>query len=258
MTDQFNPAAQESEQNASWEDTHAATSETVTETTDKDFSDSNTPYGEKPWKNAKNAEDARRRRESERLKKTVQEAREAAIIEALGGVNPYTGEDIKDTRDVDEFLLMKNIESQGGDPVMEYARYQKEEQKKADRAAMQEQETKTWYENDRQRFVEEYPEVDLGALIEDEDFGSFSEGKVGVKPLAEIYGDYLRFTAKFEESAKNRAARMYANGRASPGSLASSDAGEGAFLTPEQVRAMTPAQVHDNYERIRASMKKWK
>lgn len=259
MEDQLNTTAQESERNASRGDIFADASQTVTETTDKGFSDSEAPQEGKPWKNSKNAEDARRRREREadQLQRTLQKTREAAIIEALGGINPYTGEDIKDKRDIDEYLLMKNIESRGGDPVMEYAKYQKEEQKKADDRVARETQQKEWYDNDCRNFLSKYPDVDLDALIEDEDFGSFSEGKVGVKPLADIYGDYLRFTERFEEKAKSRAARLYANGRASPGALSSSEMGAEVFFTPEQVRAMTPEQVSKNYDTIRASMKHW-
>ena len=55
-----------------------------------------------------------------------------------------------------------------------------------------------------------------------------------------------------------KAAQMYANHRASPGALSSSDTDAVGYYTPEQVRAMSPEEVHENYERIRASMKKWK
>jgi hypothetical protein len=50
--------------------------------------------------------------------------------------------------------------------------------------------------------------------------------------------------------------KITANGASSPGSLA--NGGNEVFFTPEQVRAMTPAQVKANFDAIEKSMKHWK
>lgn len=51
---------------------------------------------------------------------------------------------------------------------------------------------------------------------------------------------------------------MLANQKASPGALASSGTNDSGFYTPEQVKKMSQKEVSDNYEKIRASMSKWK
>lgn len=58
---------------------------------------------EKPLTKEQNSENARRRREAERQKE-IQTAREQAIIETLGGKNPFTGEEMKDSADVPRIL----------------------------------------------------------------------------------------------------------------------------------------------------------
>jgi hypothetical protein len=50
--------------------------------------------------------------------------------------------------------------------------------------------------------------------------------------------------------------KIAANGASSPGSLA--NGGNEILFTPEQVRAMTPAQVKANFDAIEKSMKHWK
>ena len=65
-----------------------------------------------------------------KIKKAEETAREKAIIEVLNGKNPYTNEEIKDHADVEEYLLMKEIEKNGGDPLSDFSKYQKEKDKK--------------------------------------------------------------------------------------------------------------------------------
>lgn len=212
--------------------------------------------GKKPQSKDTNAEFARKRREAERQRELT-ETRNNAIIEALGGKNPYTDGDMKDADDVEEFLAMRAIEKKGGDPVTDYSKHMKEQSREKRERERTEAEQRKWYADDRAAFAAKYPDADLSALIEDESFRIFAEGKVGERPLAEIYENYLAMTGALEQRANRKAAQAVANGKASPGALSGAGRVESDFFTRDQVKAMTPAQIDANYDKIRASMAKW-
>lgn len=205
----------------------------------------------------KNREHARRRREAEKAN-LIRETREKAILEALDGRNPYTGEDMRDSADVEEYLAMKEIEKSGGDPISDYSKYRKQKERDARRAEEERLRTEAWYRDDRAAFVAKYPSVDLEALIADDGFRRYAKGKVGEVPLAEIYEDFTDLVGKYEERAKEMAAQRLANRNASPGALGTSQGVQSDILTADQVRKMSPAEVRANYEKIRNSMKHWK
>ncbi len=212
--------------------------------------------GKQPQGREQNAENARRRREAERLR-DLEQARNKAIIEALDGKNPYTDGEMKDADDVAEFLAMREIEKRGGDPVADYAKHIKERAREKRESEKKEQERRQWYDDDRTAFAAKYPDVKLSELIENKSFRIFAEGKVGERPLAEIYESYLAMTGDVEAAAKRTAAQSAANAAASPGSLAGGGAVESGFFTLEQVKKMSPAQIDANYDKIMASRKKW-
>lgn len=214
--------------------------------------------GKKPQSKDTNAEFARKRREAERQRELA-DTRNKAIIDALGGKNPYTGGDMKDAEDVAEFLTMQAIEKKGGDPVADYSGHVKAQQRAEREKERTEAEQREWYDKDRADFAAKYPDVDLNALIADEAFADYSGGKVGEKPLAEIYEGYLKMTARIEDAANRKAAQAVANAKASPGALASPAAVESDFISAEQVRAKRndPKWIKANYEKIRKSMPKW-
>ncbi len=232
------------------------------------FSDSESPAsGEKQPQSAKtNAEYAQRRRETEqkrarREQETIERerrtAREAAILEVLDHINPYTGEEMTDARDVEEYLTMKEIDKQGGDPLGDFSRFQKKRQREQERTEEEDRKRDEWYREDRERFLAAYPDVDLEALVGDEEFRLFAEGKTGERPLAEIYEGYLSLIRGRDRQARHMAAHMLANKKASPGALSHPNAGEQDFFSAEDVRRMSAAEVHKNYDTIMRSMKQW-
>lgn len=239
--------------------------ETVNESSFTDSSEKGTREGEPSAKEDKreaqsreqNAENARRRRDAERQKE-LRKLREKTIIEALGGKNPYTGEEMKDSLDVEEFETMREIEKNGGDPVNDYPKFRKQKAREAIAEREERGKTEEWYAKDREAFETEYPDVNLSELIRDEAFSDYADGKVGRKPLSEIYRGFLKFTGKYEGRAKDMAAQYIANQKASPGTLRDTQAPDSDFFTEEQVRKMSPSEVSKNYEKIRKSMKKWK
>lgn len=208
-----------------------------------------------------NSENARRRREAERqaeLKRVEDETREKAIIEVLNGKNPYTNEAMKDRADVEEYLLMKEIEKNGGDPISDFSKYQKErEREKAEKTEREAQEQE-WYKKDFYDFLTKHPEVNIQSLVSDEQFQKFALGRIGKQSIAAIYDDFISFVGEYENKAKQMAKQTFANKKASPGSLSSTNPSDSGFYTREQVQSMTQEEVHRNYDKIRASMSKWK
>lgn len=208
-----------------------------------------------------NSENARRRREAERQKE-LKELRERTIIETLGGKNPYTGGEVKDSADVEEYLTMKEIEKNGGDPVADFAKFHKENARRAKEQAESDAQTAEWYRKDGEDFAKKYPDVNLLELASDADFADYADGKVGKKPLAQIYEGYLKITGKGKKddgtsgNVRAAAAQMIANKKASPGSLSSSGV-EAPFFTREEVSKMSVPECERNYEKILKSMKHW-
>lgn len=248
-------------------DEHADIDKDTENDNDVEFGDSESgEQGEpkeepKPQTKEKNSENARRRREAERqaeLKRVETETREKAIIEVLNGKNPYTNEPMKDHADVEEYLLMKEIEKNGGDPVSDFSKYQKEKERKKTEEAEKETREKEWYEKDFKDFSTKHPEVNLQSLVSDVMFQKFADGKIGKQPLSDIYDSFIELVSGYEKKAKQTVKQALANKKASPGSLSSTNPNDSGFYTKEQVRAMTKEEVHKNYDKIRASMRKWK
>ena len=204
-----------------------------------------------------NAKFAEKRREAERARE-IEDARKKAIIEALDGKNPYTGRPMQDGDDVAEFLAMREIEKKGGDPVTDFSEHQKAKAREERRVQEEREQEEAWFKNDRAAFSEKYPDVSLDELIADEDFADYADGKVGKKPLAEIYEGFLRQSARFEERARTRAAQAVANREASPGALGTAGSSDTGFYTKEQVLAMSQEEVSKNLKKINESMKHWK
>ena len=206
--------------------------------------------------NAKYARERRKAEEAKRLKEAQETTRIQTIIDVTGGKNPYTGEAINDAHDVDEYLLMKRIEKEGGDPVADYAKAKVKADREAAQKAQAEREAAEKRSKDITEFREKYPDVNIEQLVNDDAFSDYAEGKVGTKPLADIYAGYLKLTGKANAEGKKEVARQFANAKASPGSTNSTNPQEG-FFTNEQVKKMTPEEVKKNYDVILKSMSKW-
>lgn len=273
MPEEMNTAAAQTSEQVSQAGTDAATGHNDGENVnDAAFSDNANAAGDKPAEGGagapatdkkaqsreQNAENARRRREAERQRE-LDEVRNKAVIDALGGKNPYTGGEMKDAEDVREFQQMQEIEKAGGDPVADYSKHQKQRERAERERAQKEEQKRTWYQNDRADFVAKYPNVDIGTLIENKSFRDFAEGKVGERPLSEIYESYLAMTGEIEAAAKRTAAQSVANAAASPGSLSGGGQVESDYITKEQVKAhQGDAKWMDaHYDAIRKSMGKW-
>lgn len=179
-----------------------------------------------------NSYQAQKRREREaREERIKQDAYTKGMIEALGGENPYTGEKIEDASDVEEYLMMRNLEKQGKDPVVDYHKAVKEKSKKAATDAKEEADRR----QEIAEFAEKYPEVQMQELLSNERFVKFAGKRVGKESLSDIYADYLSFTSEYDTEAQRKAEQKYreksARKKASPGSLTGN--GDSAKLSYE-------------------------
>lgn len=262
VTPQSEPEAQESE--TSFENAaNQQTSDDGNASSDEGSAQEETVAEEKPTKNEVNARYAEARRAKEReaeIERTRLQARLEAVIDATGGINPYTKEKITDEKDVQEFLTMRQIDANGGDPLQDYAKTIKQQMRDAENAAKKESDQRQWYAKDSEDFAAAYPDVNLEHLIKDAGFAKYADGKVGRVPLAQIYRDYQDLVGTIKTEAERKAARTVAqhaaNKQATPGSLSGSGEGQAAF-TREQVKKMTPEEVHKNYDKIMESQKYW-
>lgn len=173
---------------------------------------------------------ARIKAEKEAEKKIEQARKEAyekgleqgKIQSYIGKQNPYTGETIKDDFDVQEYLEMYELDTNGKDPISGYRELQKQkarEEAEKKLKADEENKQKLWYENDTKDFLDKYSQEKLQELTKDEDFNMFANGKVGKIPLAQIYEDYQKFISKYEKKSVDTAKQLLANNSATPGAI---------------------------------------
>lgn len=172
-----------------------------------------------------------RRKAQEDAKKQIEQARKEAYEQGLnqgkvqsyiGRNNPYTGQAIKDEYDVQEYLDMYELDSNGKDPISGYRELQKDKaRKEAEEKVKAEEQSKQekWYQDDTKDFVEKYSAEKLQELGKDEDFNLFANGKIGKVPLAQIYEDYQKLINKYEKKSVETAKQIVANNSTTPGAI---------------------------------------
>lgn len=203
-----------------------------------------------------NAEYARKRREQERQAE-LSKARIDAIIDTLDGKNPYTGEEIVDEDDVQEYLEMKEMAKQGLDPLQDYAKYKKQKKKESKVNEQTQKKREEWLNNNLSDFMKKYPDKSINELLGNQAFSKFIKGRMYDTPMTELYEDFIEIVGSSEDKSKQMAKQIVANKNASVGSLADTGKAEQEYYTKEQVKKMTPAEVRKNYEQIIKSQKKW-
>lgn len=240
------------------------------EVNDELFTDGDDADTSKTQSKEENAKFAKERREREKAlkaqkdkdaenqrKRELEEVRFNAIKETLGGVNPYTKTKIEDRYDMDEYLMMKEMESKGLDPLQDYASYLKQKQRNENvenEKKAKEKSKEEWIKNDRNDFFEKYPDVDFSVLAKDEMFKMFANGKIGNIPMASIYSDYLTIKSSIEKEAKKVASRMMANKESSPGALSEQSVPREKY-TLEKVRKMSQKDILNDYDQIMKDLK---
>lgn len=213
-----------------------------------------------------NARFARERREKEsqaKIDKAREETRIQTIIDIVGE-NPYTHEPLKDEFDVKVYEEMKAYEKNGGDPVSDQAKIikgivRKNEQLKQEsiekEKAKQESDNKA--KSDIDDFKLAYPQVDVKELLLNEKFKDYADGKLGNKPLKDIYSSFLKYNPIVNKE-EEKLAKETAKNNASVGSLKGEPSAPTGLLTQAQVSNMSRKQIQDNLDLVMRSMASWK
>ena len=131
---------------------------------------------------------------------------------------------MEDEFDIDTFRKMQEIEKRGGDPVEDYAKYDKifrrEEHEKQLESQRKEIEMQERIENDKKTFKERYPDVDMQELLNDKQFKAFGKRAIDHgDSICDVYADYLEFNSGIQQNVHKEAERKVARQIASPGSL---------------------------------------
>lgn len=160
---------------------------------------------------------ARRKAEAE-FKKKEEEAYRRGKFEAFKGkINPYTNTEITDENDFEVYEEMCEIANKGMDPVEDYIQYTTDKRREEKKAKEEKEKINEEVKKDIEDFQEKYPDVDLNALLEDEDFKDYIDGRR--KPLIDLYEKYKKLENKFRNGGIDIAKKTIANTNATPGSL---------------------------------------
>ena len=227
--------------------------------------DTDSPSSKKPLSKEENAANAARRRQ-EALESKVKEEHVKTVIDVLGGVNPYTKKEMTDAHDVDVYERMRRIEKAGGDPVADYASTLAEEKRQAEKAVKEDKNTdfNAWAKKDGQEFAKANPDVDINELFKDENFNLIAEPLLQRRvPMSEIYKIFQKTQSninsvkqKAKQKLKDEIAGGIANNNASTGSLKSNGDTSDGLYTMEQLKALTPAQIEANLDKVERSYEK--
>lgn len=197
-----------------------------------------------------NADYARERRKAEQ-EAAIKKARNDAIIDALNGENPFTHEKMEDSADVQEYLTMKEIEKNGGDPIADYSKHLKAKAKEKEKASKEKSSQEEWIQNDRDNFVSKHPDVELKQLLEDNLFRQFAIGRVGKMSMDKIYNDYNQtILTEIDKRATERAAQLLANNAATPGKLENQSASP-----PKSIQKMSKEEFEKMVDKVKRGEK---
>lgn len=162
---------------------------------------------ERESKKEQNRINAQRRKE-EKAKREAELEKQGynkALKEAVNGINPYTNKPITDDADMEIYLEMRELEKQGKDPVADYADFVAEKSRKAKQELETKKQQEDYATRDIDAFSKEYPDIDVSKLLNDEHFSAFADGKLGSKPLTEIYKNFVKFESFYEKKAEDDA-----------------------------------------------------
>ena len=93
-------------------------------------------------------------------------------------------------------------------------------------------------------------------LLSNESLRLFAEGKES-KQLSVVYATYSKFANIIANDAILQEKARISNASGASASLSSSQNTNNAYFTKEQVKAMSPEEIKQNYDLIRQSQKSW-
>lgn len=171
-----------------------------------------------------NAAYARARREKEQKAAIDKASADAVKAERVKNIvefvktNPYTQKPIKSAEDVDQYLLMKRISDDGGEPLQDYADYIDRKNAESTAAKQKEAETEARMHSDISDFKKAHPEIKLEDVLQDDIFVQMFGNSIGTVPLNTLYGKYNSFLDGVREKEKNRLAEEVAKKQSGTGS----------------------------------------
>ena len=200
-------------------------------------------------------------RAAQEKEEAVRKAKEEAFIEALGGVNPFTGEEIKNEDDLEEVRVMQKIKKRGGDPIADFAKYSKifkQEEREANlQKAAQEEQRRKDTQKEIADFHKDYPDTDLQVLLNDPTFRENTKDIIGKVPLSVAMKIHLEREEMKKIKAQNEQDESDARRGSSSGSLGTNDGeGDDSFYTKEQLKKMTPEEINRNWPKVQRSYAK--
>lgn len=195
-----------------------------------------TPQGEDAAKNAEGAEGSespeqnRQSREDNRRYQAARKAGEKAgyqravdeinkRITKTGMRDPETGETFASIDGLENYAkavrdkrIRKQAEETGRsvqeiteeEDARDYLAEKKAEERAKKKEADEEEKIKAWISQDVASFREEYPEVDVAKLAENNSFLKFCGSRFGKEPMAELYADWLDLVGSAERAAVAR------------------------------------------------------
>lgn len=101
-----------------------------------------------------------------------------------------------------------------------------------------------------------YPNISKEHLLSNESLRFFAEGKES-KQLSVVYATYCKFANIIANDAILQEKSRISNAESSSGSLSSSQGASKSYFTKEQVKAMSPEEIKQNYDLIRQSQISW-
>lgn len=246
-------AEQEETVESTVENTEESNVEETQEASEETTENKETVVEEKPKQSAEDNKAARLARlqaekdVNAKIEKARKEAYEKGLEQGkvqqyIGRTNPYTNKPIVDEYDVKEYLAMYEADNAGQDPIKAYIEQQKETARAEEKNRIEAENKKKqaeWYQKDANDFIAKHGEDKLQELTKDEDFDNFAKGKIGNQPLAEIYDDYRKLIAKYEQKSVQTAKQLIANGASTPGKA---DSGEAKTL---DWNSMSPKQFEE-------------
>ena len=196
----------------------------------------------------------RERREAE--EKARKENFTKGFIAALGGKNPYTGEEIKTDDDIHEAQVMIEAKKRGLDPIQDFHKMDKilrqEEREKAEKEENAKIEAKKQIDSDINEFKEKYPDEDISAFLDTVKEKGF-EDLVGKVPLTRIKTIIEGVNKEVANAVEDKKDMSKARRQATPGSVGSGGDSNGDFYTREELAKMSPSEIKANWPKVERS-----
>lgn len=217
------------------------------------------PQKKQPQNRDANHEQKLLREQREAEEKARKENFQKGFIAALGGKNPYTGEEIKTDDDIHEAQVMIEAKKRGLDPIQDYSKMDKilrqEERVAQEKKAQAEKESRENIQKDVDSFKEKYPDEDINAFLDTVKDSGYEDlvGKVSLVRIHEIIDGVKK---KVDNAVEDKADLEKARRKSTPGSVGNGGDANGDFYSKEELEKMSPSELKKNWAKVERSYDK--